>query len=877
MKWWHLLDKYVLAVALRTKHTFPSIQPVHRDQSAASTQKENAVPKTPSAACKGKTTSGAIRKSSATPLGKKTALGNISLNTPRAAPSSHTKKSLGSGVKPTLSQPPLCEVQNILTQIGTKLIVKSEQPIGKRVECLVSSTRPEVVQPSPCAPINEEPEKARTPDSPEASRQASPQAAKVEDKPADPPGAVEKTKDSDVEKVEDVVTKEIAVGASSASTAEVARDDGGEVAEILRASTTARLEEETPSVVTEKTDNSATTMGETAARKDDEEQMAQQGSSTTSSQAPEQSPAENDQLSTIDDPADVEDKGDKRNSFGTATPRLSAGPEMGKHAARVKLFAVEDVSIAHSVALSVAGSMKEGQSSGAVVSASRKEDGAKDDVDPLFAQPTAAVDEDTCVMPCAEREIGETIVEVAWAEKGEQDEVVAPVSRGGKDTEDGAEAVAMQPTAASADEGLAAEVPLVPPVSEGTDHTEMGAEARAQPAAVLEKEQQDKASIIASVARGVDTGKVAVLPWPHPEAAVEDVSAQEEEHAPTEIVQVAIVDEAAAAIDVHIAEETVGKVGAPSVVEVAPYVTGVDEPVVVVEGGSPAVMAKQEEVPVGNEEQNVVVPFVSMEEGQTNERDAVVVPSPQPTTAVADEAKKNLVAEKAIPIPGKGRASESGTIEPVEEPVAVVKRAEVAALVSERVQGGGEEGNQAVAAKSATDAMDEDSLTVVADTAPVSDGKEGAPKGAAMEEQHADGVIPPSAGEQDAKEVGARSSLVEEADEEIRSLVDGSKYLEFAEARDRVLCTLTGQEVVADYTAILGYLTSGKVQRLMVEGPFVMSVGVFSIFNIFFAMLSRKCLMERFFCALDLRDAEEYQVLSILILKIDLTACTCQD
>lgn len=799
------------------------------------------MPKTPSAACKGKTTSAAIRKSSATPLGKKTALGNISLNTPRAVPSSHTKKSLGSGV-PTLSQPPLCEVQNIPTQIGTKPIVKSEQPTGKHAEHVVSSPRPDVVQPSACAPIHEEPEKAHTPDSPEASRQASPEATKAEDKPADPPGAVEKTKNSEVEKIEDVVTGEIAVGASLSSMAEVARDDGGEVAEILRASTTARLEEEAPSVVTEKTDFSATTMVETAARKDDEEQVAQQGFSTTSSRAPEQSSAENDQLSTIDDPADVDDKGDKRNSFGTATPRLSAGPEMGKHAARVKLFAVEDVSIEHSVVPSVAGSMGEGHCSGALVSASREGHGVKEDVDSLFAQPTAAVDEDSCVKPCAEREIGETIVEVAWAEKGEQDEVVAPVSREDKYAEDGAAAVAMQPTAASADEGtrsLAAEMPLVPPVSEGTHHTERGAEVRTQPAAVLEKEQQDKVSITASVARGVGTGEVAVLPWPHPEATVEDVSAQEEEHAPTEIVQVAIVDEAAAEIDGHLAEETMGKFGAPSVVGAAPYVAGVDEPVVVAVGESPAVMAKQEEVPVGNEEQNVVVPFVSMEEGQTNERDTVVVPSPQLTTAVADEVKKNLVAEVAISIPGKGGATESGAIEAVEEPVAVAKREEVAALVSERAQGGGEEGNQVVAAKCATDAMDEDTLTVVADTAPVSDGKQGAPKGTSVEDQHADGVTPPLASEQDAEEVGARSSLVEEADEEIRSLVAGSKYLEFAEAGDRVLCTLTGQEVVADYTAILGYLTSGKVQRLMVEGPFVMSVSVLSISNIFFSSYFR--------------------------------------
>ena len=61
-------------------------------------------------------------------------------------------------------------------------------------------------------------------------------------------------------------------------------------------------------------------------------------------------------------------------------------------------------------------------------------------------------------------------------------------------------------------------------------------------------------------------------------------------------------------------------------------------------------------------------------------------------------------------------------------------------------------------------------------------------------------------------------------DEETRSLVTGSQYLKFTDGGRRVLCTLTGKKIAPDYMAILVYIGSRKVQRLLVEGPFVMSV-----------------------------------------------------
>jgi len=61
-------------------------------------------------------------------------------------------------------------------------------------------------------------------------------------------------------------------------------------------------------------------------------------------------------------------------------------------------------------------------------------------------------------------------------------------------------------------------------------------------------------------------------------------------------------------------------------------------------------------------------------------------------------------------------------------------------------------------------------------------------------------------------------------DEETRELVEGSKYLQFADDERRVLCTLTGKKIAPVYDGILLHLGSRKVQQLMVEGPFVMAV-----------------------------------------------------
>ncbi len=61
-------------------------------------------------------------------------------------------------------------------------------------------------------------------------------------------------------------------------------------------------------------------------------------------------------------------------------------------------------------------------------------------------------------------------------------------------------------------------------------------------------------------------------------------------------------------------------------------------------------------------------------------------------------------------------------------------------------------------------------------------------------------------------------------DEETRELVEGSKYLQFADDERRVLCTLTGKKIAPVYDGILLHLGSRKVQQLMVEGAFVMAV-----------------------------------------------------
>lgn len=57
-----------------------------------------------------------------------------------------------------------------------------------------------------------------------------------------------------------------------------------------------------------------------------------------------------------------------------------------------------------------------------------------------------------------------------------------------------------------------------------------------------------------------------------------------------------------------------------------------------------------------------------------------------------------------------------------------------------------------------------------------------------------------------------------------RNLVAGSDVLEFTEDEKRVLCTVTGQEIVPDCFEILKYLGSKRVQRLLKEGPFNIEV-----------------------------------------------------
>lgn len=61
-------------------------------------------------------------------------------------------------------------------------------------------------------------------------------------------------------------------------------------------------------------------------------------------------------------------------------------------------------------------------------------------------------------------------------------------------------------------------------------------------------------------------------------------------------------------------------------------------------------------------------------------------------------------------------------------------------------------------------------------------------------------------------------------DAETRSLVEESKYLQFADEERSVLCTLTGKKIAPAYDSILLYMGSRKVQQLMVEGPFIVTV-----------------------------------------------------
>lgn len=68
------------------------------------------------------------------------------------------------------------------------------------------------------------------------------------------------------------------------------------------------------------------------------------------------------------------------------------------------------------------------------------------------------------------------------------------------------------------------------------------------------------------------------------------------------------------------------------------------------------------------------------------------------------------------------------------------------------------------------------------------------------------------------------SSQVSEVDEGTRNLVAESEILEFTEGEKRVVCSLTGQEIVPEYFEILKYLGSKKVQQLLKEGPFDIEV-----------------------------------------------------
>lgn len=68
-------------------------------------------------------------------------------------------------------------------------------------------------------------------------------------------------------------------------------------------------------------------------------------------------------------------------------------------------------------------------------------------------------------------------------------------------------------------------------------------------------------------------------------------------------------------------------------------------------------------------------------------------------------------------------------------------------------------------------------------------------------------------------------------DAETRSLVEESKYLQFADDERSVLCTLTGKKIPPAYDNILLYMGSRKVQRLLVEGPFFMTVSTSNCIN----------------------------------------------
>lgn len=71
-------------------------------------------------------------------------------------------------------------------------------------------------------------------------------------------------------------------------------------------------------------------------------------------------------------------------------------------------------------------------------------------------------------------------------------------------------------------------------------------------------------------------------------------------------------------------------------------------------------------------------------------------------------------------------------------------------------------------------------------------------------------------------DMAQHSGLV--VDAETETLVEKSKYLHFEEDERIVRCTLTGKKLAPDYVGILNYITSRKVQQLMVEGQFFMSV-----------------------------------------------------
>eukprot|EP00752_Nemacystus_decipiens_P005927 g5353.t1 len=84
-----------------------------------------------------------------------------------------------------------------------------------------------------------------------------------------------------------------------------------------------------------------------------------------------------------------------------------------------------------------------------------------------------------------------------------------------------------------------------------------------------------------------------------------------------------------------------------------------------------------------------------------------------------------------------------------------------------------------------------------------------------------EGKAAPSEGKAAAVVMPVHTGLV--VDAETRSLVEESKYLQFADDGRSVLCTLTGKKITPVFDNILLYMGSRKVQRLMVEGPFVVT------------------------------------------------------